>query len=178
MTAIIRPDRKYTMPAHFGPCCGPRQTQEGGRFINLGATDVTRISVNYLSSEEAIEKILPEGLILDGEPVVSIDFAYLKNIAWLAGRGYNTLGVRIPVIHQGKAKSTKASFLAVIWENLADPIVVGREQLGYSKIFSDIPEIVWEGDTAYCSANWMGFKFADLEFQKQLQLPADKVQEI
>ena len=174
----LRTDRKYGMPTHFGPCCGPRQTPEGGRFITRGATEVTRFTVNYLTNTAQVERILPPGLTLNGDPVVAVEFAYLKNIAWLAGRGYNTLGVRIPVIYKGETETVEGSFLAVLWENLADPIIVGREQLGYPKIYAEMPEVIMDGNKMRCSASWLGFKFADLEFTPEVTLPPEQVMKL
>ena len=42
----------------------------------------------------------------------------MKNINWLAGRGYNTLGVRFPARYCGKRDQVSGSYLAVLWEKL------------------------------------------------------------
>jgi hypothetical protein len=92
----------------------------------------------------------------------------MTEIDWLAGRGYNTLGVSFPAIFAGKRDRAVGNFLTVLWENLADPIITGREELGYSKIYCELPEPrVHQGET-HCIASWMGFKFMDLHI-KNLQ---------
>ena len=50
----------------------------------------------------------------------------------------------------------------VLWENLADPILTGREQLGFSKIWCELPEPVEFGGETRCSASWLGFRFLDV----------------
>jgi hypothetical protein len=42
--------------------------------------------------------------------------------------------------------------------------MTGREELGFPKMFADIPEIAWDKErgTASCSASWLGFKFFDI----------------
>ena len=57
----------------------------------------------------------------------------MKEIEWLAGRGYNTLGVSFPAVFEGEVDRATGSLLTVLWENLTDPILTGREELGFSK---------------------------------------------
>jgi hypothetical protein len=86
----------------------------------------------------------------------------MTEIEWLAGRGYNVLGVTIPVTFTGKVDRAIGSFLTVLWENLTDPILTGREELGVAKIYCDLPEPrIYQGVT-HCGASWMGFKFMDM----------------
>ena len=49
----------------------------------------------------------------------------MKEIEWLAGRGYNTLGVSFPVVFNGEVDRATGSLLTVLWENLTDPILTG-----------------------------------------------------
>ena len=44
----------------------------------------------------------------------------------------------------------------VLWENLTDPIITGREELGYPKIYGELPEPRHLNDTISCSASWLG----------------------
>jgi hypothetical protein len=99
----------------------------------------------------------------------------MTEIEWLAGRGYNTLGVSFPAIFTGKRDRAVGSFLTVLWENLADPIITGREELGFSKIYCELPEPrVCQGETD-CIASWLGFKFMDLKIRGLTRLPADEI---
>ncbi len=53
-------------------------------------------------------------------------------------------------------------FLAVVWENLADPIITGRDEVGHPKLYAEIAEPRrWDG-VQLCAAGWMGFRFLDL----------------
>ena len=65
-------------------------------------------------------------------------------------------------------------FLTVLWENLTDPILTGREQLGFSKIYCELPEpVVYNGET-HCTASWMGFRFLDIKLTQMKEVaPAD-----
>ncbi|MCO5162240.1 MAG: acetoacetate decarboxylase family protein [Mesorhizobium sp.] len=153
---------RYRMPVSFGPMPGPRQRVGGGRYDNhLAHIDV--YASGFLTSASAAQSLLPPGLVLDGEPVVTVEFSYMREIQWLAGRGYNTLGVKIPARYEGSSRRLRGSFLAVLWENKADPIITGRDELGYAKVFCDIhPPQVIDGQVL-CTASWEGHRFLELE---------------
>ena len=154
----------YMMPTHFGPMCGPRQGPGGKKFaFNPDKRKITHLSVSFLTNTNQLQKLLPPGFELAGEPVVTVFEKFMKEIDWLAGRGYNILGVQFPVIYNGTKDRATGPFLTVLWENLTDPILTGREQLGFSKIYCDLPEPnVYKGES-HSTASWMGFRFLDLK---------------
>jgi len=45
-------------------------------------------------------------------------------------------------------------FLAVMWENLADPIITGRGEIGQPKLFADIPEALLIDGTEKGLGSW------------------------
>jgi hypothetical protein len=156
------PGRMYRMPAVFGPSLGPRQGEEGRKFTSPGSHKTITRSVSFLTNHDQLAEMLPEGLAVRGEPVATVSASYMKEIEWLAGRGYNTLGVSIPVTFTGKVDRVIGNFLTVLWENLTDPILTGREELGVAKIYCDLPEPRIYQDVTHCTASWMGFKFMDM----------------
>lgn len=154
--------KMYRMPTHFGPRTGPRQGPDGRKFECLDNPRSTALAVSFLSDAAQLESMLPPGFALADEPVVTITINYLTEIEWLAGRGYNTLGVSFPVRFDGDVDQVRGNFLSVLWENLTDPILTGREELGFSKIYCELPEpAVLRGDY-HATASWLGFKFLDL----------------
>lgn len=156
------PNRMYRMPTHFGPVTGPRQGPDGGRYACVETPKTTAISVSFLTKSEGLTPLLPPGFALAGEPVVTVTASYITEIEWLAGRGYNTLGVSFPAVFTGAVDQVTGNFLTVLWENLTDPIITGREELGFAKIYCELPEpTVLHGET-HCTASWLGFKFMDL----------------
>ena len=94
----FQPGKMYMMPTHFGPSMGPRQGPEGRTFECKDNPKTTSISVSFLTNREQLEELLPEGFEVGDEPVVSISASYMKEIEWLAGRGYNILGVSFSAI--------------------------------------------------------------------------------
>jgi acetoacetate decarboxylase len=85
----------------------------------------------------------------------------MKGIPWLAGRGYNTFGLTIPVLWQGQ-ETIAGDFVVVLFENLADPIMSGREELGWNKLWCELPDVERRADAVCCRASWLGFQFATL----------------
>ena len=165
----------YMMPTHFGPMCGPRQGPGGKKFaFNPDKRKRTTLTVSFLTNANQLQKFLPPGFELAGEPVVTVFEGFMKEIDWLAGRGYNVLGVNFPVVYQGQKDRAVGPFLTVLWENLTDPILTGREQLGFSKIYCELPEpVVYNGET-HCTASWMGFRFLDIKLTQMKEVaPAD-----
>ena len=60
--------------------------------------------------------------------------------------------------------------MTVLWENLTDPILTGREELGFSKIYCELPDpLTFNGET-HCTASWMGFKFMDMHVRATEQV--------
>ncbi len=159
---IFVPRKMYRMPTHFGPSTGPRQGENGKTFANKGVPKSKRIEVRFLTDRDKLARLLPEGFSVGAEPVVTVFASYTTEIEWLAGRGYNVLGVTFPAVFNGKQDHAVGDFLLVLWENLTDPILTGREELGFAKVYADLPEPrVYEGET-HAIASWMGFKFLDL----------------
>jgi hypothetical protein len=171
MPYTFQPGKMYMMPTPFGPSMGPRQGPEGRKFECQDNPKTTSISVSFLTNREQLEQLLPERFEVGAEPVVSVSATYMKEIEWLAGRGYNTLGVSFPASFNGERDCAKGGFLTVLWENLCDPILTGREQLGFSKIYCELPEpTVLRGET-HCIASWLGFQFLDMKLTNMTPVP-------
>lgn len=120
-------------------------------------------SVRFRSDPDALRAILPPCFELDGEPIVTVELQQLRNLRWLAGRGYDTLGVKFPARFDGTVDRARGPFLAILWENLADPIISGREELGYNKLFCETDPVRRIGDRHLISAGWLGHRFLEME---------------
>ena len=173
----FQPGMMYRMPTHFGPSLGPRQGPDGRKFECRDNPKTTSLAVNFLTNREQLEELIPEVFQLEGEPVVTVEASYMTEIEWLAGRGYNTLGVKFPVAFKGERDSVVGSFLTVLWENLTDPILTGREDIGFSKIYCELPEPRFYGGEAHSSASWLGFKLMDLRLKNLKELTTEEIKE-
>ena len=169
----------YRMPTHFGPSCGPRQGPESrNQFLGQETEgEVRQVSVSFRTNGEQLEELIPDGvgLQLGKEPVVTVTATYIKGLLWLAGRGYNTLGVSFPAVFDGKKDHVEGSLLTVLWENMCDPILTGREELGFAKLYAEIPEPIIFPGKVHSTAGWMGFKFIDLAVGNMKRLSPEEV---
>ena len=175
MSYPLNSDQMYRMPTHFGPAGGPRQGPDGRRFECKDNPKTLSLAVSFLTDPVQLAPLLPPGFSLTGEPVVTVAASYMTEIEWLAGRGYNTLGVSFPARFQGERDTATGNFLTVLWENLTDPIITGREELGFAKIYCELPEpIVLRGEW-HATASWLGFRFLDIQIDHLVPQSPDEI---
>ena len=169
MTCTFNPGSRYRMPAVFGPAPGPRQHPDGRMWKpeETGIMNSDWMRVAYRTDPAKLEALLPPGFELRGEPVVNVNCAWFRNLYWLGWRGYGILTMNFPATFRGKEETIEGSFCPVLWEGRPDAILTGREELGFSKLFAEFPEIAWDKDkgTASCSASWLDFKFFDIALE-------------
>ena len=163
MSYSFKVDRLYRMPTHFGPSLGPRQGPNGRRYTNLETPNCLSTQVIFEADPMQLEKLLPPRFNLREPYAVSLSFDYMKDIEWLAGRAYNTFGVSVPAVYQGQRNVVNGDLQLVLWENMADPIITGREDLGLSKVYCELPEPQFIGEDVICRASWDGCQFFTLE---------------
>ena len=175
MPYSFQPDAMYRMPTHFGPRTGPRRGPDGRGFDCVGSPKSRSHAISYLTHAAALEGLLPPGFALNGEPVVTVNATNMKEIDWLAGRGYNTLGASIPVSYTGQVDHLTGSLLLVLWENLTDPILTGREELGFSKIYCELPEPTVYNGATHCVGSWLGFRFLDMRLDDMEALTEEEI---
>lgn len=150
------------MPVGFGPQPGPRQRPGGGRWASATRGRALSLRVTIAIDATAASRLLPEGMTPDGE-TATITMTELRDLPWLAGRGYNLAMVTVPVVYR-RGESVEGDFELVTWESLADPIISGREELGFNKVYADVAniELSDDGHEAASSASWDGFAFLRL----------------
>jgi acetoacetate decarboxylase len=142
------------------------QNKEGKKF-DWSNAEAHLTGVVYDVGREELNALLPEGYEVDPEceqPTVLFEVMNLRNLPWLAGRGYNTWGV-----YAGNVKCTRvsppviASYQLVLFESFTDPIVTGREELGFCKMYADLPDPKIENGNFVHTASWFGTEFMRLE---------------
>lgn len=164
----------YRMPTAFGPAPGPRNVPAEKAHLRY-TKEVLTLGVVALTDAELLSRLLPPRCRLEGEARLEVSYLRLSNIGWLAGRGYNIVMISIPAIFEGAQDTVRGSFCPVMWESMTDPILTGREELGFPKINAQIPaptvlDGMWRG-----SASWEGYRFFELEagaFEGPSAMPA------
>lgn len=161
------------MPIAFGPMPGPRQSHAGRPRDGTHSTFVTA-SIKIKTSRTVLQNLFPPGStgwrFKSPGSVAYCSFSQttLDGMEWLGGQGYNHLGLYIHGVEHTGTDGAKTSgvYMPILFEDLADPIVSGREELGMPKLFSDLA--VQRSDTSYsiqagwCGRVWGTFELSDL----------------
>lgn len=154
--------RQYRMPRVFGAMPGPRNVPADKQDLPNNQTNL-EIDLWALTDADLLAELLPPDCELAGEPQLQISMRFMSNIGWLGGHGYSIVSVGFPITYKSPTRGDlTGSFTPVLWENLADPIVTGREELGFAKIYAEMPPPLIVGDTYSGSASWQGFRFFEI----------------
>lgn len=141
---------------------GPRQ-DFWGRSRAAASTKATycTASIKIKTSRTLLKNLLPNpsyGFSGTGSVAyVTFSQTSLKGLDWLAGGGYNHMGLYIHGIEYKKpnGEALKGSYLPVLFEDFADPIISGREEIGFPKVFSSI-DVNKRQESHYVSTSWRG----------------------
>ncbi|UCC61043.1 MAG: acetoacetate decarboxylase family protein [Dehalococcoidia bacterium] len=140
----FKPRTGYFMPANFGPLSSRRVCHYG---------DFTQLTILYLTDKDSLAAYLPEPFEPAEEPIVTVYCQVFREVDFLAGRGYNVVGVNLAAVFNGKKDNFTGNYAAILWENDTIPIITGRELLGAPKFYADIPDPQKEGNnwSFHCS---------------------------
>lgn len=159
----------YFMPVFWGPTSIMQDLDKGGAILHQPA-DVECLGVSFETNPEQIEALLPERFT-SIEPVISVQACEFKDIGWLAGHSYTLINISTPVHFEGKEHQVDGDLVLAMFENHADPIVAGREGIGYSKIYADMPKFShYEGKYTAKASSW-GFEFMKLQIDVNTEAP-------
>lgn len=153
----------WRMPTSFGPMPGPRQDFHG-RPRDLSKARFTTASIKVRTSRTVLQNLLPTEKLqfasADTAAFATFAVTQLDNLEWLGGRGYSHFGLYIHGIKYTKenGETVEGTYLPVLFENLADPILSGREELGFPKLFAEL-DVRTEGQEYVLEAGWMSSKF-------------------
>jgi len=149
------PNGSYVMPAHFGP---RRFNPKSSGWYH----DVTAMVVSYLTDREELARYLPEPFEVGEEALVSVFYARNRQVDWLAGHGYNMIAVNASAVFNGASDQLTGEYTLIMWENLTDPILTGRELQGIPKVYADIPDPSVIAGKWQASASHFGHKIVDM----------------
>lgn len=135
-SAVLKPGVRYDMPPGFGASVAPDLEQ---------GFDLHGSAVEFETTPEALEPLLPRWFRPTTRPVVSIGYRQMIGMAWMGGRNYQLLAVRCSAECEIGGRWVPNSFGLVIWESDCAPILAGRELMGSPKLYADIPPITVSG---------------------------------
>lgn len=156
---------------------GPRQTSEGNshQSSSSSSSSITAL-IKFKTSATLLRTLFPNSSYRFNKPdtvaLASFTVQTLQNMAWLGGGSYDLLGFYIhDVEYTARSGETlHGSYCPVMFENLTDPILSGREELGYPKLYSDISITArndGDGDSSSVEARiaWRGTDWARFRWQ-------------
>jgi hypothetical protein len=159
--------QQYMMPAHFGAM----PVGEG----SLEYLDVTTMAVSYLTDPDRLARLLPHPMRVAAEPRITLFYAMNRQVEWLAGGGYNLLGVNAAVRFEGEVDQLDGDFCLALWENDATPITFGRELLGIPKMYAEIDDPTVLGGRWSAAAHHRGHRLVEMTVDDLKPLPPDQV---
>ena len=170
------PRLSWRQPVGFGPMMSPRQhisrsISSNPRPDRLGEAQSLTASIRFRTSKTLLGNLLPSdkysfskrGSVAEA----SFVFQSIENLAWLGGGGYNLVLFQVHGIqHKSSIDSTTRDgcYVALVLEDLADPIVSGREDLGWPKLYSDIGvrDNMKSGGSLSVTLSWRGSTWLSL----------------
>jgi 2-polyprenyl-6-methoxyphenol hydroxylase-like FAD-dependent oxidoreductase len=176
------------MPLSFGPSPGPRQNLVGKARIPTKATYKTSY-ITFKTYKSYLSTLLPSNqFVINTQGMwatATFSVSRLGNLEWLGGRGYSFFGLYIHDVVYTKSSMSpsngnneesttelKGDFLPVLFENMADPIITGREELGFSKVFATLGEKSTSHSSFTLSAGWEGTEFCQLTLDDLVETPS------
>lgn len=164
-------EKIYEMPVFFGPSPEPKNPGPGGTDVRLKKPgDVEAVTVIFETDTAPLEALLPQGFSLV-EPVLSVAVCEFGNLGHFAGHTYYLINISVPVRFDGERDHLRGDLVLAMYENHADPILGGRDLLGYSKIYADIPRFVKDTHTITAQASNWDFKFLDVSLDMDAACP-------
>lgn len=165
------PNAYHRMPLGFGPFPGPRQTEVGLPHTGWSSVEVKTATVTFKASKTHLSTYLPHQCFRIDNPeetsFASLSLTSLDNLPWLAGLGYNHYGLYIhDVVCKGREENIRGKYLVVLFENRADPITSGREELGFAKLYCSLADQLNLGTGHYdLEASWEETIFGKMVFE-------------
>jgi acetoacetate decarboxylase len=128
-------DATYTMPFHFGPMT------EGWDPLEKVAhyEDVLVFAVRFLTDGAAVSSYLPPGFSVTEPAVLTVRYLQYVGSDFLAGGGYNVVGVDVSARFEGDEDRLEGDYALVLWENHGHAVITGREFGGAPKLMVDVP---------------------------------------
>jgi hypothetical protein len=162
---------RYRQPTVFGPAPGPRQDHYGrSHTVSLQHSTTIKRTIYFKTSATLLRNLFPNTYYSFTKPdtiaIASFTVETLSNMAWLGGGGYDLVGFYIHgvSVQDSKGNVRRGVYCPLMLENLTDPIITGREELGIPKLYSDI---TIEGNEEDCSVKvgWRGSVYAEFSWK-------------
>lgn len=175
MALKFEKDKVYMMPVFFGPSSmqsEPDRPGKPGRKMtdHYQPGDVNVVQVTYETDREVLEQMIPDCYTLRA-PYVTVCLCEFNTLGWLNGKSYNLININVPVHFKGERDDLDGDLVLAMFENHSDPIVGGREMMGYGKLFCDIPKVQHCDGKYIATASSWDFRFMKMEIDTDAAAP-------
>jgi hypothetical protein len=154
------------MPLGFGITPGPRQDTLGHRQV-LGDEKFVTATIKFRSSRTFLQNLFPSESFKFKSPATVVTASFksttLSNMSWLGGRGYNHFGLYLHDVLYTKRDGSvvDGTYLPILFENLTDPILSGRDEIGMPKVYCDL-DIQRQQSSYTLKASWQAQTFGTI----------------
>ena len=163
------PQTYWRMPKAFGPMPGPRQSHES-RPRNGVESTFTTASIKIKTSRTILQNLFPPGStqwrFKSPGTIAYCSFSQttLNKMEWLGDSGYSHIGLYIHGVEYVKQNGevVNGTYMPILFENLADPIISGREELGMPKLYCAI-DIERDSKSYHIRTSWNGMTWGRFE---------------
>ncbi|KAM3424540.1 hypothetical protein BST61_g6536 [Cercospora zeina] len=154
----------WRMPTAFGPAPGPRQALYTNQPQPARHSTFTTASIRFKTSRTFLQNLFPTSSFTFKDPgsvaYASFSQTTLDRMEWLGGSGYRHFGLYIHGVRYTKQDGTTidGTYLPLLFENLTDPIISGRDELGFPKIYCAI-DVRRREDSYHVRTSWQDATF-------------------
>ncbi|KAH8804405.1 putative salicylate hydroxylase [Xylogone sp. PMI_703] len=167
----LKPNIRWRQPVVFGPLPGPRQDFEGhSRTLTLASSSTITSTIHFNTSATLLRNLFPNRSYSFARPdsvvIASFSIQTLKDMDWLGGGSYDLCALYIHGVQYTKqdGKILRGSYCPIMFENLTDPILSGREELGFPKLYSDIQIVETNSSSRHVKISWRGTEWATFDW--------------
>ncbi|KAK8160895.1 hypothetical protein BKA80DRAFT_332551 [Phyllosticta citrichinensis] len=163
------PNLYWRMPIAFGPMPGPRQDFYGRPHKATHST-ATTAAIKIKTSRTVLQNLFPSTQFRFRSPgtvaYCSFSQTTLDKMDWLGGGGYRHFGLYVHGVQYVKKDGSviDGTYMPLLFESLADPIVSGREELGMPKLYCAI-DIHRRHNSYRLQTSWQGATFGELALE-------------
>ncbi|KAK8163251.1 hypothetical protein BC567DRAFT_200667 [Phyllosticta citribraziliensis] len=163
------PNLYWRMPIAFGPMPGPRQDFYG-RPRKATHSTATTAAIKIKTSRTVLQNLFPSTQFRFRSPgtvaYCSFSQTTLDKMDWLGGGGYRHFGLYVHGVQYVKKDGSviDGTYMPLLFESLADPIVSGREELGMPKLYCAI-DIHRRYNSYRLQTSWQGATFGELALE-------------
>ena len=145
LASEARRTRRYDMPIGFGPSLIPDRSE-------IPHAEV--VGLSFLTEADALRALLPEGLDLAGDPVVSVSCIDYRGVDYMGGRGYLEIVVSFPARLVLGSESLTGGYAPVLWVSDFGALYAGREYMGLPKLLATFETSAGEGTRSFACAEY------------------------